>query len=129
MRAENMHSLHLSQTFTAALPFKPCDDFDLEGKGGDEKDGEEDNVQLQQQRAQFRMERLTSLLEEGFKVGHSGSRRRFYTTNTPGVGLTLTNNTCVTGLTGGVGGTLRETESRLEKQVIQYAVYYIICVS
>jgi hypothetical protein len=108
LRAENVHTFHLAQ----ALPTTATAPRAEAGGGREDMTTESAHQRIV---AQFRMERLTVLLEEGFKVGHSGSRRGMSSAGFSD----STNYTTATGLTWGTGaGTMRETESRLEKQVM-----------
>lgn len=102
LRAEKMHSMDLCRV----LPKHTSTHRGLETCS---------DVDHQQVLAQLRTERLTVLLEDGFRVGHSGSRQGVVGADHIGT----TNGTAATGLTlGGITGTMRDLESRLEKQVL-----------
>ena len=123
LRAESIYSFHLSQAILCTASASNTEGGTChagqQGGGGDElaKDVDKEKS-LRVNRAQFRIEHLTALLEEGFKVGHSGRRRGVLSEDFQHHELALTIGSGITGLTwGGATGTLRETESRLEKQV------------
>lgn len=113
LRVENIHSLRLSRS----LPARTTGDLDNAYENICDKDQDDEAVQ-------YRMQRLTVLLEEGFKVGHSGCREgslnagdKFLTSNTTSTALTC----------GALTGTMREIESRLEKQVCLPIVLASFC--